>query len=599
MPATATTAPLDRWDLIADRLWQLPELGWAIAEANPDLADLLVLPAGIAVAVPELESLRRPLTAANPAREEGAGFIEVPGGPSPLPSPSPSPGAITFPIKIEQGGTEATTSQQALANLGAIAIASKGVPGGVAPLDGGALIPSINLPPYPTLSSLGGVASTSIGVANGIAPLDSNARVPAANLPAFQSPLTLPLAIAQGGTGAATASAGLTALGGIATSQRGVANGVAPLDASSLVPSANLPPYPTLASLGALAASSRGAANGVAPLGADSLVPAVNLPAFQSPLSFPLTIAQGGTNATSASAALTNLGAMAANSRNTANGVAPLDANSLIPISNIPLNSPFPFTNGASFRGGANPAITPTLVQVSVDSSGLPRYWLVNANAPANSRIKSITVANNGNVQIRHHNDDLSDGNVLEHTASGNVLTNGTLRPGSGAAVFTGASFVPGAIYFRTDISSAGTGTLTYSDGTNWMRVSNGSLASSPDPGIVDLVNNQNIAGNKNFTGFTNLGDNVAIKKKLLSGITSASQGGSASVAHGINSAKIINATGVIYYAAGLTVPILSRQTNYAAYFAIDATNLNLVNETANSAGILSKSFYVVLEYIA
>lgn len=162
----------------------MPELGWAIAEANPDLAELLALPAGINVAVPALESLRRPLTAANPARDEGGGFIEVPGGPSPVPSPSPSPGpAIQFPITIAQGGTEAITSQQALINLGAIAIATKGVPGGVAPLDAGALVPSINLPPYPTLGSLGGVPIAAIGAADGVAPLGADSRVPATNLP--------------------------------------------------------------------------------------------------------------------------------------------------------------------------------------------------------------------------------------------------------------------------------------------------------------------------------------------------------------------------------------------------------------------------------
>jgi hypothetical protein len=169
------------------------------------------------------------------------------------------------------------------------------------------------------------------------------------------------------------------------------------------------------------------------------------------------------------------LGALAVSSRDVANGVAPLDAQirlpttnlpATIPIGNLPLNVAFPFTAGASFRGGSSPANTPTLVQTSVDANGLPRYWLVNANAPANSRIKSITVANNGNVQIRHHNDDLSDGNVLEHTASGNILTNGTLRCGSGTANFTGASFVPGALFFRSDV-----GMLTYSDGTNWRRM--------------------------------------------------------------------------------------------------------------------------------
>jgi hypothetical protein len=124
------------------------------------------------------------------------------------------------------------------------------------------------------------------------------------------------------------------------------------------------------------------------------------------------------------------------------------------------------FSFAATFTGGSSPANTPSITRVGVDTNGLPRYWLVNSAAPVNSRIKSITVANNGNIQIRHHNDNLTDGNVLEHTASGNVLTNGTVRPGGGTANFTGASFVPGALYFRSDL-----GMLTYSDGTVWRRM--------------------------------------------------------------------------------------------------------------------------------
>lgn len=416
MLATATTtAHQDRWELIADRLWNIPELGWAIAEANPGYAGYLILPAGLPLVIPELRSLRRPLTAANPAREDDGEFQQLPPDtPRPIIPPSDGGGSVVFPIEISQGGTGAVTAQQALANLGAVALTSKGVPGGIAGLDGGAIVPAANLPPAPTLASLGGLAASAVGVS--IAPLISG-LVPNANLPAFQSPLTFPIAIAQGGTGAATASAALSALGGIATSQKGIANGIAPLDSNSLVPAANLPPYPTLTSLGAIAASSRGVADGVAPLDAQTRLPAANLPAT-------------------------------------------------IPIGNLPLNTAFPFTAGASFRGGASPGITPTLVQTSVDANGLPRYWLVNASAPVNSRIKSITVANNGNVQIRHHNDDLSDGNVLEHTASGNVLTNGTLRPGGGTTNFTGATFVPGALFFRSDL-----GMLTYSDGTSWRRM--------------------------------------------------------------------------------------------------------------------------------
>ena len=181
--------------------------------------------------------------------------------------------------------------------------------------------------------------------------------------------IVLPLAINQGGTGGIDAASARSNLGVPASNLIGAINGIAPLDSSSLVPVINLPPYPTLSSLGAIPTSAIGTT--VAPL-VSGLVPVTNLPTYPT---------------------LASLGGIPLTQKGSASGVAALDANSLLSLSNIPLNTAFPFTAGASFRGGTSPGITPTLVQATVDSTGLPRYWLVNANAPVNSRIKSITVA--------------------------------------------------------------------------------------------------------------------------------------------------------------------------------------------------------------
>lgn len=427
---TFTTRANDRWDLIASDLWQLPELGWAIAEANPDIADNLILSAEISLTLPELRSLRRPLTAANPAREDDGEFQQLPPqAPSPIVPPSGGGGSVVFPITVAQGGSGVDNAVAALEVFGGIAKNTKGVPNGVAPLDGAALVPSLNLPPYPTLTSLGGVSTTT-----------------------FDNAIALKL------------------------------------DASA---------------------------------------------------------------------------------RNAANGVAGLNANLLLALNQIPLGQFFPFTAGASFRGGGVPSVETTLVQAGVDGSGNPRLWLVNASAPAGNRLKSITIAANGNIQFRHHADNGTDGNVLEHTATGNALTNGTYRPGSGNTSFTGATFVPGAIYFRTDVTGdSNTGCLTYSDGTTWRRVSDGSLSTEP-----------------------------ARLKKIITGTTASTQGTTTSIAHGLTSSKIISVSGVIFYSAGLLVPINSRQANYASVIAIDTVNFNLTNEATNSVGILSKFFTVVLEY--
>ncbi|MBE9164185.1 hypothetical protein [Tychonema sp. LEGE 06208] len=100
------------------------------------------------------------------------------------------------------------------------------------------------------------------------------------------------------------------------------------------------------------------------------------------------------------------------------------------------------------------------------------------------------------------------------------------------------------------------------------------------------------------FTGFIALGDNVAIKKKLITGITAATQGGTVSVAHGITSTKIINITGVVFYATNNTVALNGRQINYSTMIATDTTYVNVTNESASSAEILSKPFFAVIEYV-
>lgn len=84
------------------------------------------------------------------------------------------------------------------------------------------------------------------GMAGGVAPLDASGKVPAAHLPELADYIPM--------------------------EEKGAAGGVAPLDAGAKVPVANLP---------------AGTAGGVAPLGADGKVPAVNLPAAED--SIPLS----------------------------------------------------------------------------------------------------------------------------------------------------------------------------------------------------------------------------------------------------------------------------------------------------------------------
>ncbi|WP_202730558.1 phage tail protein [Achromobacter xylosoxidans] len=90
------------------------------------------------------------------------------------------------------------------------------------------------------------IPATQKGMAGGVAPLDASGKVPATHLPELADYIPV--------------------------EEKGAAEGVAPLDSGTKVPVANLPV---------------GTAGGVAPLGADGKVPAVNLPAAED--SIPLS----------------------------------------------------------------------------------------------------------------------------------------------------------------------------------------------------------------------------------------------------------------------------------------------------------------------
>ena len=50
-----TTTQDDTWDSIAFRLWGREHLMNMLLQANPDFADILVFPAGVVLAVPDVD----------------------------------------------------------------------------------------------------------------------------------------------------------------------------------------------------------------------------------------------------------------------------------------------------------------------------------------------------------------------------------------------------------------------------------------------------------------------------------------------------------------------------------------------------------------
>lgn len=134
----------------------------------------------------------------------------------------------------------------------------------------------------------------------------------------------------------------------IPASQKGAASGVAPLDSSSKVPTANLPAgivtgvstvngqsgdvTLTAASVGAIASSREGAANGIAQLGSDGKVPSTQLPPASAGNVQSVNSKTGVVVLTAS-----DVGALAIADKGTAGGIAELDANTKVPIARIPV----------------------------------------------------------------------------------------------------------------------------------------------------------------------------------------------------------------------------------------------------------------------
>lgn len=186
------------------------------------------------------------------------------------------------------------------------------------------------------------IAATAAGAANGVAQLDSTGKLVTSQIPASAN---APVVSVNGKIGAVTLNS--SDIGAIANSAVGAANGVAPLDASGLLPSAKLPANavisvsghagPTVvlsaSDVGALtqtAADARyplitqiAAASGIASLDSGGKVPAGQIPNLSASY---LTVAEQGT----------------------ANGVASLDATGKLPSAQLPAGTGFALDSTAT-----------------------------------------------------------------------------------------------------------------------------------------------------------------------------------------------------------------------------------------------------------
>ncbi len=100
--------------------------------------------------------------------------------------------------------------------------------------------------------------------------------------------------------------------------------------------------------------------------------------------------------------------------------------------------------------------------------------------------------------------------------------------------------------------------------------------------------------------GFTKLGsDAPEIKMKKLTGTTSASQGASVNVPHGVTDLKILSIRVMVNYFGNASVPDgFNKDNGYECNGFVDGSgNIRVENKSGNSSNILSKPFTVLITY--
>lgn len=109
------------------------------------------------------------------------------------------------------------------------------------------------------------------------------------------------------------------------------------------------------------------------------------------------------------------------------------------------------------------------------------------------------------------------------------------------------------------------------------------------------------VFGSLRVSGFTTLGDNVGIKVKRLTGVTSPVQGGTVAIPHGLSGDKIQGWTAKVshQFLQGISGDFDSGAPGLSYDCLHDGLNFTIYNHPTNSTNILSKLFTILVFYIA
>jgi hypothetical protein len=229
-------------------------------------------------------------------------------------------------------------------------------------------------------------------------------------------------------------------------------------------------------------------------------------------------------------------------------------------------------TSGNIHLGGT--ATTGYYSQVAQNSNNLD----IIANGDQAFRVSVGTNNGTGNIRFFTANYALGNTERMQITATGNVGI-GLVNP-------------------STLLQVAGTTTTTD------MIVSATTPSTSPTTGASRVTGGQGVQGNQYVGGFSSLGGDAnhpGIKVKVLTGTTAATEGGVASIAHGLTVSKIVSVTVLVNHSENAFV-LSGYSTQWVGlHFSVSLSiaSIQIINHPTDSENILLKPVKITVIYTA